>query len=72
MNDNDQEKVEVLPVQTRHNIPPSRTLVAALCANLQRVTVIGRNQDGTMWAASSNSDIGHTLHDIEIFKRDFL
>ena len=48
--------VVTLPVVTTLDVPPSRVLADAMSANLDQAIVIGRNQDGTLYFASSVSD----------------
>lgn len=55
------DKVTVLPVVTSLDIPTERVLNAALDAKLQNVFVVGVDEDGELYFASSMADGGTVL-----------
>jgi hypothetical protein len=57
--------VTVLPVITTLDINVERVLNAALDAKLGQVVIIGRDADGDFYFASSKSDGGDVLWDLE-------
>lgn len=59
------DNVTVLPVITTLDLPPERVLQGALQADLESVLVIGRRKDGTFFIASSMSDGGEALWELE-------
>lgn len=52
----DETNVVLLGGPTRLNIPPERVLDAALAADLSEVVILGRDQDGEEYFASSVAD----------------
>lgn len=52
------ENVVILPVVTTLDIPPERILSQAIAADLDRVIVVGYDQDGQEYFASSVADGG--------------
>lgn len=50
------------------DIPPERILNGALEADLERCFVVGRKKDGTFYFASTFSDGGTVIWDMEIAK----
>jgi len=58
--------------QTLLPIPPERVLTAALEKTFERVTVIGLTDDGEEYVASSTSDCGAILWDMERAKHMFM
>jgi hypothetical protein len=65
-------EVVELPVITRLDIPPERTLNAALKKGLAEVVVIGFDQDGDFYFASSKSDGGGVIWLLEMAKKKLL
>lgn len=57
--------VSILPVITTHSIPVERVLDGAVAADLKYVMVIGRTQDGEFYFASTESDGGTALWEME-------
>jgi hypothetical protein len=57
---------------TRLDIPADRVLQAALDAGLQAVIIVGWNQDGQLYTASSYADGGDALWLVEKFKKRLL
>jgi hypothetical protein len=57
--------VTILPVVTSLNIPVERVLTGAQAAGLKYVMVIGRDQDGELYFAASESDGGTALWEME-------
>jgi hypothetical protein len=68
----EKSNVVILPVVTTLDTTPERVLTGALDANLESVTVIGRRQGGDLYFASTTSDGGSVLWDLEIAKRALL
>lgn len=54
--DDEKGNVVTLGGPTRLNIPPERVLSAALSADLSEVVILGRDQDGDEYFASSIAD----------------
>ena len=57
MNDNTQENVVVLNMETRKSIPPDRVLSGAL-GKLNQCVVVGWTEDGELYCASSTASKG--------------
>lgn len=57
--------VTVLPVVTSLDLNVQRVAQAAVDAQLERVIVIGRTADGEFYFASSKSDGGEVLWELE-------
>lgn len=57
--------VTILPVVTSLDIDVERVLNGAVAAGLQRVMVIGVDSEGDFYFASSKSDGGSVLWDME-------
>lgn len=57
--------VAVLPVVTSLDIDVQRVAEAAVDAQLERIIVIGRTADGDFYFASSKSDGGEVLWELE-------
>lgn len=57
----DESNVVVLPVATRLDLPPERILNAALARGLSEVVIVGFDNDGEEYFASSKSDGGDVL-----------
>lgn len=66
------DNVVILPVATRLDIPAERVLNGALDADLDRCFVIGRTRDGEFYFASTTSDGGTVIWDMEIAKSELL
>ena len=64
--------VVVLPVITTLDLPPERILTKALEADLERCFVIGRTKEGEFYFASTFSDGGTVIWDMEIAKKQLL
>lgn len=62
------DNVVRLPCLTTHDIPVERVLSSAQEAGLSSVLVLGYDDDGQLYAASSTSDIGLTLLSMEQLK----
>lgn len=58
--------VTILPVITLLDIDVERVLNGAVAAKMQRVLVIGADADGNFYFASSISDGGSVLWDMEM------
>jgi hypothetical protein len=71
VNDNE-TNVEILEGVTAHDIPPDRVLVAALAAGLTGVMVIGWDENGELYAASSIAGGPEALWLLEMAKKDLL
>jgi hypothetical protein len=71
MNDNE-TNVEALGCATRLDIPPNRILTAALAAGLSDVLVIGWDEDGTLYTASSMASGPEALWLLELCRKDLL
>jgi hypothetical protein len=61
--------VSVLPVVTTLDVDVERILRAAIDQELTQVIIIGYTPDGELYFASSKSDGGSVLWDMEIAKR---
>lgn len=57
------------PGTTKVDIPAANVIADARDSDLKEAIVIGRNQDGTPFYASSLGDAGHILLEIEKFKK---
>lgn len=57
------------PGTTKVNLPAANVLETAVACDLKEAIVIGRNQDGSAFYASSLGDAGHILLELEKFKR---
>jgi hypothetical protein len=57
---------------TKLPLPPEKVLSAALERNFNRVTVIGVEEDGEEYVASSTSDCGAIIWDMERAKHMFM
>lgn len=71
MNDNDQKNVHLLNVDTRHNIPADRILLAAV-GQLKEAMVIGWDKDDHLYIASSQTSEGDILSLLERTKLSLL
>lgn len=58
-------EVTVLPVVTSLDVDVQRVAQAAVDAELERVIIIGRTADGEFYFASSKSDGGEVLWELE-------
>lgn len=58
-------EVTILPVVTTLDIEAERVLTSALAADLKYAMVIGRTQDGEFYFASTESDGGTALWEME-------
>lgn len=58
-------EVKVLPVITSLDINVERVLNSALDAKLDQVVILGRDPDGQFYFASSKSDGGDVLWELE-------
>lgn len=58
--------VTILPVVTSLDLDAQRVLQAALDEGLERAIIIGRTQDGDFYFASSKSDGGEVLWELEV------
>lgn len=66
------EKVSILPVITGLDIPTDRVLQGAIKSNLQGCVVMGYNEDGDLYFASSYGDCGDVLWLIEKAKQSLM
>jgi len=60
------------PGGTKLDIPAENVIAAAHECNLKEAIIIGREQDGTAFYASSLGDAGHILLELEKFKKMLL
>lgn len=68
MNDN-ADNIHVLNLVTRLNLPPRRVLEAALASNVTSVVVMGYDENGNEYFASSIADGGDVLWLMERCKK---
>jgi len=66
------DNVTVLPVVTSHDIPTERVLTSALTSNLRRAIIIGEDENGDFYFASSSPDGPSVLWDLEMAKKKLL
>ncbi len=64
--------VITLDVQTRLDIPPERVLEGAAKVDLESVVIIGCEQDGTYYIASSEADSRDILWLLEIYRHHLM
>ena len=64
--------VTVLETVTAHSLPVERLLGAAVAANLRSVIVIGYDQDGDFYFASSEASGASVQWDMEMAKKKLL
>lgn len=62
MNDNDQDKVTTLNMVTSVSLSPERVLTSALTAGLKSVIVVGFDQDGDFYFASTEADAAEVVY----------
>jgi hypothetical protein len=60
------------PGTTKCDVPVANVLDAAVSCDLKEAIVIGREQDGTAFYASSLGDAGHIILELEKFKKMLL
>lgn len=65
-------KIVELDVITRLDLDPQRVLSAATNAELQRVVIIGADENNELYFAASEANVGGVLWDIEQAKRTLL
>lgn len=65
-------KVTILPVETRLPVPVERILEAALESKMQRCIIIGEDENGELYFASSDADGGTVLWWMEKAKKALL
>lgn len=68
----DMDKTTYIPTKTTLPIPPERVLEGAIKDGLQEVFVVGICKDGTLYTASSTSEIGDMLLLMERAKRSIM
>lgn len=66
------DNVLILPVITTHDVPAERVLNGALKADLDRVVVMGYDQDGNEYFASSMADGADVVWLAERLKKKLL
>lgn len=64
--------VTVLPVATRHDLNPRQVLLTASDAGLSDAMVMGWNEDGTPYVASSIAHAGEMLILLEIAREKIM
>jgi len=63
------EKVSILPVITRLDLPAERVLNGAIQANLERCVIVGFDSKGELYFASTKADGGEVLWLFELAKK---